>query len=160
MKIIVSRWFIGLALLNLTTLDAARAAADTSVGLILNQGWTSQTTKPRSLARGFFTIHNASAAPDLLTRVTCPIAQKTVIRNAQHQNVQDVPIAAGQTIRFTPAGMHLVLEHTHFRFYRQADIPCNAMFRDAGTLMVYLHVEAATASSYHHAGAARPAATE
>jgi copper(I)-binding protein len=137
--------------------DAAQAAGP--AGITIGQGWTNQTAKPHSLARGFFTIHNAGAAPDVLTSVTCPVARETMIQNGQNHDVAGIAVGAGQSIQLTPAGMHLVLNHTHFRFYSEADIPCNVVFRNAGTLMVYLHVEPATASSYHPAGASRSAPT-
>ena len=158
MKMISKLSTLCLALAGFLVLDAAQAAGPPA-GITIGQGWTNQTAKPHSTARGFFTIHNAGAAPDVLTSVTCPVARETVIQNGRNHDVPGILVGAGQDIQLTPAGMHLVLDYTHFRFYPQADIPCNAVFRNAGTLMVYLHVEPASASSYHLVGGSRSAPT-
>lgn len=143
------------ALALLSAFGAAQATgsstgslAGSSAGITINHGWTTATSNPGGIAHGFFTIHNAGPAPDVLTRVTCPVARKTVIQDARRHDVANLLIKTGQTIQLTPAGLHLVLEHLHFRFHPQADIPCSAVFRDAGTMIIYLHVEPAGATSY------------
>ena len=158
MKMISKLSALCLALAGFLVLDAAQAAGPPA-GITISQGWTNETAKAHSAVQGFFTIHNAGAAPDVLISVSCPVARETLIENGQNHDVSGIPVSAGQSIQLTPSGMHLVLQHTHFRFYLQADIPCNAVFRDAGTLMVYLHVEPATASSYHLAGVSRSSST-
>ena len=124
-------------------------------GVRIDHGWTRVTTKPGSTAPGFLTLHNDGAAPDRLLRVACPVAARTTIRDAADHVVSNLPLRPGETLRLTPGGPHLVLADTHFQFYPRALIPCSATFRDAGTMMIYLHVEPAGAKTYHGISASR-----
>jgi copper(I)-binding protein len=145
---------LALPVLSALAAFSACAATGSADRTTINRGWTTVTAKSAPAAQGFFTIHNAGAA-DMLKSVTCPVASKTVIRNAAGESVHDLPVQAQQTIRLRAGGLHLVLEHPHFRFYPQADIPCSILFRDAGTIMLYLHVEPAGTRSYRASGKSR-----
>jgi copper(I)-binding protein len=136
-------------------MSGAGHAATAPAGITIDQGWTTATAKSGATAQGFLTIHNAGTTPDVLRSVTCPVARRTVIENGQNHEVRAVPVEAEHSVRFTSAGLHLVLRHPHFRFYPQADIPCSALFDIAGRMMVYLHVEPARSVSYQPAGASR-----
>lgn len=150
------------ALAMLAVASGAHAATGALSEITIDDGWTIVTAKPGGTAQGFFAVHNAGTRADTLRSVACPIAQRTVIQNARNHDVRDIPVKAGHSVQFTPAGLHVVLDHPHFRFYPQADIPCSVVFRDAGTMMVYLHVEPAgaashDASSVSRSGQGRPA---
>ena len=131
------------------------AAAQGVPRISISHGWTRVTTKAGGSARGFLTLRNGGTSADLLQSVACPIAGRTTIHDAANHVVPGLPLQPGETLRLAPDGPHLVLAETHFQFYPRALIPCSAVFRDAGTMVIYLHVEPAGAKTDHRLAASR-----
>lgn len=134
---------------GLLAADGAQAqdAASSVPGVTVGKGWIHTTSGPGADAAAYFTIRNTGTA-DTLVSATCPIARKTELVGADGKPVAAIAIGAGATLTLAPGGTHILLERNRFRLFPKATLPCSVNFRDAGSMMLYLHVEPENASSY------------
>lgn len=126
------RWAWLLAALALPGIALARVNIATGEGTI----W--QTHKSGEPTEGFAQIRNAGDSADTLTGWSCPIADSTELVGADGKPLASLPIVPGQTVRMSPAGLHLVLRGTHFAVEPGADVPCALTFAQAGEIGLYL----------------------
>lgn len=127
------------------TQDASAALPGVTVG----KGWTRTTPGANHDAPAYFTIHNTSDTADTLLSATCPIARDTQLVGADDRPVNGITIKAGATLTLDPGGTHVLLEKNRFRLFPKALVPCSVNFRNAGSMMLYLHVEPHNARTYH-----------
>ncbi len=107
-----------LKLLPFAVLFAAPALAhDYSVGnLTLTHPWARGTPPAPPVAAGYVTIVNRGGEPDRLLSITSPAAESievhestTVDGIARMQRIDDLVVAAGQTLALKPGGLHLMI---------------------------------------------------
>jgi copper(I)-binding protein len=107
-----------------------------------HHGTVVQTGKAGVATEGFFEIDNAGAA-DTLTSVTCAIADTTVLAGADGKPLGSLAVPAGQDVKLTAQGPHLLLQATHFAVQPGGILPCSLTFTTAGTISVFLYAIAA-----------------
>jgi copper(I)-binding protein len=118
---------------------AVPAAALAGEDMIADHGTVWQTKDIGASTQGFIQIHNTSAAGDVLTGWSCPIADTTTLVDAAGKPLQSLDIPAGQSVTLAPNGPHLLLRGTHFAIAMGSVLPCALTFRDAGDIGVYLN---------------------
>lgn len=117
-------------------------------GVTVGKGWTHATPGADHDASAYFTIRNTGDAADTLLSATCPIARNTELVGADGKPVDGIAIKAGATLTLGPGGTHVLLEGNRFRLFPKAMVPCSVNFRNAGSMMLYLHVEPHDARTY------------
>jgi copper(I)-binding protein len=106
--------------------------------ITVHHGTVYQTGKAGAETEGFLEIDNAGAA-DTLTSVTCAIADTTVLAGADGKPVGSLAVPAGQDVKLTAQGPHLLLQATHFAVQPGGILPCSLNFANAGTISVFLY---------------------
>jgi copper(I)-binding protein len=107
-----------------------------------HHGTVYQTGKAGQATEGFFEIDNTGAA-DTLISVTCAIADTTVLAGADGKPLGSLAVPAGQDVKLTAQGPHLLLQSTHFAVQPGGILPCSLNFANAGAISVFLYATAA-----------------
>ena len=118
---------------------AAPLAALAGQDMIADHGTVWRTKDIGAVTQGVIQIHNTSAAGDVLTGWSCPIADTTALVDAAGKPLQSLDIPAGQRVTLAPDGPHLLLRGTHFAVARGSVLPCALTFQNAGDIAVYLN---------------------
>ena len=85
-------------------------------GLTVTDAWSRSTPPGVTVGVAYFTLKNDSGKSDRLLRITSPAASKVQVHRteildgiARMREVAVLHVDAGQTVRFEPNGMHLML---------------------------------------------------
>jgi len=97
------------------SLAVASAAAAAATSLQIKGGW-SRPAPAGGNGAGYFTVINAGAKPETLTRVDSPLAQRVEMHSMTMDGtvmkmgpVTSVTVPAGGQVSFAPGGYHLML---------------------------------------------------
>jgi copper(I)-binding protein len=98
-------------------LGAALAALPARAGeLAITDAWSRSTPPGATVGVAYFTLKNDTGRSDRLLRITTPAASKVQVHRtetldgiARMREVAVLHVDAGQTVRFEPNGMHLML---------------------------------------------------
>jgi copper(I)-binding protein len=98
-------------------LGAALAALPARAGeLAITDAWSRSTPPGATVGVAYFTLKNGTGRSDRLLRITTPAASKVQVHRtetldgiARMREVAVLHVDAGQTVRFEPNGMHLML---------------------------------------------------
>jgi copper(I)-binding protein len=98
-------------------LGAALAALPASAGeLSVTGAWSRSTPPGVSVGVAYFTLRNDTGRSDRLLAITTPVASKVQVHRteildgiARMREVAVLHVDAGQTVRFEPNGVHLML---------------------------------------------------
>ncbi len=127
---------IGLSAALLCTPLAARADSN----IILSQGAVWQTKQPGQDTQGFITLHNTGDMADTLVSANCSIAAATLLVDGSGNPVPSLVIQPGQSISFSPTGLHLLLRAARYPVTLKSILPCAFSFAQEGDFLGYLNV--------------------
>jgi copper(I)-binding protein len=105
-------------------------------------------TPPGAMAGAVY-LELIAAADDELLSVTTPVAELAEIHETTHSNgmmemrpVTAVTLKAGQTVRFAPGGMHVMLMNLHQPLTADQEFPLNLRFKNSGDVSTRVRVMA------------------
>ncbi len=128
-----------LYLVALSSLSAAAAPAPASnpAGLSVSAAWVRANAPGSDVAAAYFDLRNAGRRPATLTGISTPGAGHasvhiTVIANGissmREQGV--VQLLAGETVKFQPGGMHVMLSAVKGQLHPGGTLPLTLDFAD------------------------------
>ncbi|CAA7627576.1 copper chaperone PCu(A)C [Magnetospirillum sp. SS-4] len=139
---------LGIALALLLGTAAPAIAGD----IAATDAWARATSADTRIGIAFVTLANAGTAADSLVAATTPAAGRIEFHAHVHQDGlmkmrrQDkVDLAAGQTVRFAPGGLHLMLHDLKGQLRPGQSFPLTLTFAAAGDVSVTVTVEGAGA---------------
>lgn len=104
---------------NFAWLAAATLAAALpawAAGLTVTDAWSRTTPPGVTVGVGYFTLKNDTGKSDRLLKISSPVAEKVQVHRtevldgiARMREVAVLHVAAGETVKFEPNGMHLML---------------------------------------------------
>jgi copper(I)-binding protein len=104
---------------NFAWLAAASLAAALpawAAGLTVTDAWSRSTPPGVTVGVGYFTLKNDTGKSDRLLKVSSPVAEKVQVHRtevldgiARMREVAVLHVAAGETVKLEPDGMHLML---------------------------------------------------
>lgn len=123
------------------------AAEDYKLGsLEIAHVWARPSTGKTGAA--YFDIANAGKADDALIGVETDAAAKVQIHDMtmdgnvmRMRKIDRVPVAAGQTVKIAPGGLHIMLIGLKAPLTEGGSFPMRVSFEKAGSLDVKVHVE-------------------
>jgi len=135
----------------------AHAHHDTVVGAItIGHPWA-RAAGANTNGAAYMTLRNTGAQADRLVAASTPIARTvelhTHIRYGEVMRmrpVADIPVAAGQTVRLRPGGLHVMLIGLTEPLRQGAMVPLTLRFERAGEATVQLEIQAAGARGHTH----------
>ena len=139
------------AVLMMLLLASANAGAHEFVAgaLTIQHPWSRATAPGMSVGAGYMTIVNRGTKGDVLLSVSTPRATRVEMhRTSMDQGmmrmrpVDAVPIPASATVKFEPAGLHLMLVGLSAPLAAGSRLPLTLRFRRAGEVRIELAVEA------------------
>jgi len=97
-------------------LAATAAATASAAGLMVTDAWSRPTPPGVTVGVAYFTLKNDTGKSDRLLKVTTPVAAQAQVHRteildgiARMREVMILHVEAGQTVKFEPNGMHLML---------------------------------------------------
>lgn len=92
-------------------------------------------------------IELVAAADDVLVDIATPIADRTEIHEStesegtmQMRHVTNLPLTAGEAVRFAPGGLHLMLMNLHKPLLVDSSFPVDLHLQKAGIITVNVQV--------------------
>lgn len=132
-----------------TLLSGAFAASPGSI--VITQPWVRATQAGMPMTAGYLTIENRGKQADTLIAIATPVATTAELHRTIEEGgmsrmrpTSEVTIAAGETVKAGPGGLHLMLKGLREPLAVGAKVPLTLMFRQAGTITVQMQVMAAT----------------
>ena len=127
----------GIALVLLVTVAQVRAA-----DLTVRDAWI--RALPSAVpSGGYFTLHNGGVKPVVLTGAESPGCGMLMLHKSEDKggmsamtDVAEVPVAAGDTVKFVPGGYHLMCMDAKPAIKPGATVPVTLSFKDGGKLTV------------------------
>jgi copper(I)-binding protein len=126
---------------------AALVAATTSA-LLASDAWL-RATPGTEVAAVYLTVRNTGTEPVTIVGVRSPMAQSAMIHESQVSGTQStmrpraaLTVAPGQTLRFEPGGLHVMLHLLTHTLSAGEQVPLVLLLQDGGTLDVSAHVRA------------------
>ena len=102
-----------IALLGLGFMAAGTALA---AGLTISDAWSRSTPPGVTVGVAYFTLRNDTGKSDRLLKISSSVAEKVQVHRteildgiARMREVAVLHVAAGETVKFEPNGMHLML---------------------------------------------------
>lgn len=142
---------MGIALALLLGGIAPAIAAD----MAATNAWARATSPDNRIGIAFVTLTNTGVADDTLTSAATPVAGRVEFHSHVHQDglmkmrQQDrVTVAAGQSLTFSPSGLHLMLQDLKGQLKPGQTFPLTLTFARAGGIAVTVAVEGAGAMDH------------
>lgn len=111
----------------------------------INDAWA-HATPPGAIAGAVY-MEVIAASDDELLAVTTPVAERAEIHSSttrdgmmQMRPVTTVALQAGQAVRFTPGGMHLMLMNLQRPLTPDTGFPLSLRFKNAGEVPAQVRV--------------------
>jgi copper(I)-binding protein len=135
-------------LVLLTTLIPAFTAAAPPPALSAQDAWV-RATPGVEVAAAYLTLHNGGTQPVVVNGVTSPAAGAAMIHESSLVNGQStmrahepLRIGAGETVRFTPGGLHIMLHRLKRPLAPGDEVPLVLLLEGGGSLTVRARVRA------------------
>jgi copper(I)-binding protein len=135
-------------LVLLTTLIPAFTAAAPPPALSAQDAWV-RATPGVEVAAAYLTLHNGGTQPVVVNGVTSPAAGAAMIHESSLVNGQStmrahepLRIGAGETVRFTPGGLHIMLHRLKRPLAPGDEVPLVLLLEGGGSLTVTARVRA------------------
>jgi periplasmic copper chaperone A len=117
---LIRRYIVGWAALALSLCAAtpllAAAAAPLPATIAISQAWIRANAPGLDVAAAYFNVRNSGKQPVVLSGISTPVAASatmhmTVISKgiSSMRELDGLTIAAGETVKFEPGGMHVML---------------------------------------------------
>ncbi|MBI1363874.1 MAG: copper chaperone PCu(A)C [Proteobacteria bacterium] len=98
--------------------------------------WAREATEADRSTAVFMTLTNDTGQDDALVGVSTPFAEKATLHNTFKNDlgvllmaeVEEIPLAAGQTVTFKPGGMHIFLSGVRQPINLGMEIPLTLVF--------------------------------
>jgi copper(I)-binding protein len=133
-----------LAALGLGILAAGTALA---AGLTVTDAWSRTTPPGVTVGVAYFTLTNDTGKSDRLLKISSPVAEKVQVHRtevldgiARMREVAVLHVAAGETVKFEPNGMHLMLMGLKKPLVEGQAFELNLVFEVAGASRVRVAV--------------------
>ncbi len=134
-----------IALLLTTLVQAHDYQADE---LHIDHPWSRQAAPHSKVISAYFQITNEGKKDDVLISASAPLADKTEIHThymkegvMKMEKVEQVNIAAGETLLFKPGSFHLMLFNPSELPKQGSKFPLTLTFKEAGDVKVMIKVE-------------------
>lgn len=125
--------------------------------------WARATPGAIKIGAAYLTLTNRGAAPDRLIGVRSEVAERVELHTnlstdgmMQMRPLDSVVLPPGQSVRFEPSGLHLMLVNLKAPLQDGSEFPLQVIFERAGTLTVQVKVGAVGAAGApaddHHDG--------
>ena len=135
-------------LVLLTLLIPALSAAAPPPALSAQDAWV-RATPGVEVAAAYLTLHNGGTQPVVVNGVTSPAAGAAMIHESSLVNGQStmrahepLRIAAGETVRFAPEGLHIMLHMLNRPLAAGDEVPLVLRLEGGGSLTVTARVRA------------------
>lgn len=137
-----------LALLLAGALSWSALARDFRLGdMSIGQAWSRPTAEGMGMGVGYLTLVNRGKTADALVSASTPAAaavefhESTVVDGmARMRSRDEIPVAAGATVKLEPGGLHLMLVGLKAPLAAGSRVPLTLEFRHAGRIEVELSV--------------------
>jgi copper(I)-binding protein len=148
----IAKRLVCAALLSCLLVPATRAEES---NIVVTQAWIRATPGGSRVAGGYLAIENKGPAVDRLLSASTEAARKIEIHEmAVTDGVMTMrpvegglPIQAGNTVKFAPSGLHLMIVGLSAPLLRGDKVPVNLKFEKAGEIAVSFDVQAMGASA-------------
>lgn len=135
-------------LVLLTTLIPVFSAAAPPPALSAQDAWV-RATPGVDVAAAYLTLHNGGTQPVVVNGVTSPAAGAALIHESSLLNGQStmrahepLRIGAGETVRFAPGGLHIMLHMLKRPLAPGDEVPLVLLLEGGGSLTVTARVRA------------------
>jgi copper(I)-binding protein len=135
-------------LVLLTTLIPAFTAAAPPPALSAQDAWV-RATPGVEVAAAYLTLHNGGTQPVVVNGVTSPAAGAAMIHESSLLNGQStmrahepLRIGAGETVRFAPGGLHIMLHRLKRPLAPGDEVPLVLLLEGGASLTVTARVRA------------------
>jgi len=126
--------------------------------LHIGHPWSRETPPNAQTAAVYLTIHNHGGQDDRLLSAETPAAERVELHQHIHQDglmkmqpVAEVVISAGETVKFAPGGLHLMLFSPSKHYQDGERFPLTLHFARAGDVKVEVVVQKnAPAKEHEH----------
>ena len=133
-----------LALLGLGFMATGTALA---AGLTVTDAWSRSTPPGVTVGVAYFTLKNETGKSDRLLKISSPVAGRVQVHRteildgiARMREVAVLHVAAGETVKFEPNGMHLMLMGLKKPLVEGQAFELNLVFEVAGAKKVRVAV--------------------
>ena len=133
-------------LILIASLMAALATAAAPPALSAQDAWV-RATPGVDVAAAYLTLHNGGTQPVVVSGVSSPAAGAAVIHETTLVNGQStmrahepLRIAAGETVRFAPEGLHIMLHMLKRPLAAGDEVPLVLLLEGGGSLTVMARV--------------------
>jgi periplasmic copper chaperone A len=117
--------------------------------IVVTQAWSRATPGGSKVAGGYLMIENKGPAPDKLLSASTDVAKKVEIHEmAVNDGVMTMrpvegglPIEPGQTVKFAPGGLHLMIVGLSAPLVQGDKVPVTLKFEKAGEITVSFDVQ-------------------
>lgn len=131
--------------------------------MVVTAPWARATPGAIKIGAAYMTLVNRGTAPDRLIGARSDVAERVELHTNMSQDgmmqmrpLDSVALPPGQTVRFEPSGLHLMLVNLKAPLQEGTQFPLQVTFERAGTLEVQVTVGAVGASESpsheNHAG--------
>jgi iron complex transport system substrate-binding protein len=157
MRIAGRRLALWLAVLMLESVCSATSAAETPRAPIVESGWARPTSEGMTMGAGYLTIRNPGPAVHLVAARSALATRVEVHESrleggmARMRAVPDLLVGAGQTLRFEPGGLHLMLIGLTTSLRAGAHVPLVLRFEPGGEVAADLVVGDAPPAAHESA---------
>ncbi len=124
------------------------AFADGPSAMQVCRPWAWASLKGARTGAAYVTIVNRSSDGDRLVSVESPAARRAAIHLhlmvenvMQHRIMHLIEVPSGQTVKFAPGGLHVMLNHLTMPLKKGAKFPLNLKFESAGSVTVDVVVQ-------------------
>ena len=132
----------------LTVLIPAVSAAAQPTPLSAQDAWI-RATPGVDVAAAYLTLHNAGTQPVVVSGVSSPAAgavmshETTLVNGRSTMRVHEpLRVAAGETVRFAPEGLHIMLHMLKRPLAAGDEVPLVLLLEGGGSLTVMARVRA------------------
>lgn len=136
--------------------SAAIAHEYTAGGLDIDHPMAFETAPTVKAGGGYMTITNTGESPDALIAVKADFPRVMIHQTveedgiAKMNHVDRIDIPAGETVKLTPGGFHVMFMGLEAPLEEGAKIPATLVFENAGEVDVTFNVEARTGDAMDH----------
>ena len=121
--------------------------------IVVAAPWARATPGTSKIGAAYMSLTNRGTAPDRLIRARSPVAERVELHTNMSKNgmmqmrpVDSVALQPGQTVRFEPSGLHLMLVNLKAPLEEGSHFPLQVTFERAGVLELQVTVGAVGAS--------------
>jgi len=150
--------------MNMEVAPAAFAEPVQAADLMISAAWARATVPGVAVGAAYFTIENHGKQADMLLGASSPAAANATFHRTTQDNgvahmrpAGDIVIAAGQTLKLAPTGLHLMLSGLRQPLAAGTRVPVTLSFRRAGKVTVQVAVVPLAAAAPAGARAPEPA---